>query len=261
MEILNLLSRKAIQFCIPRRLGAALTAVVVFSGCSMFDTSYHWDYLESSTTPELVIPPDINAERQSPEKTKSYEVWDLDVAEGTNDKEELKKLELPPDFDAGVDEQAFAAADTPTQAKGVLNVRAARNTDGYDLLVVEAKFDDVWDRVGESLKSIGFVVEDSNRGEGIYAIHQVIHKKLTEEEEFLRPRFDKGLREEYQVHVEDRDEQSRITVRNTSGKIDDSALAKHLLVQLKANLSRDTEMVKKKKKNKFAIKPPEIDSE
>ena len=222
-----------------RKLGVVLLAAFTFSGCSVFDDTHQWDYLESESTPALVIPAgEGDAGLHGPKKIRAYDVPENSVGDGVSDVKELEKMELPPAFDNAQAEKELPQTKPSAPVKGALSVRGARNTEGYDLLVVEAKFDDVWDKVGESLKSIGFVVEDGNRGEGIYAVYQVIHKKLTEEEEFLRPRFDKGMREEYRVHVEDRQEQTRITIRNTAGKIDDSALAKHLLTQLKSLLSK-----------------------
>lgn len=202
--------------------------------CGLFENEHQWDYLKSESAPPLKVPGDL----QQPQEDPSYSVPDTNVT-GTTDIKELEKLEVPPPFD----ETRHAQLDISDESEKKetddtrLNVHTARNTEGYDLLVVEADFDKTWDKVGTVVVEMGFKIEDKSRGEGVYNIYQPINKVMTEEEKFLRPRFDKGLREAYQLYLEDRDNQTRITVRNTAGKVDDSALAKHLLVQLQARLS------------------------
>jgi outer membrane protein assembly factor BamC len=202
-------------------------------GCGMLDTEHKWDYLKSGSSADIQVPDNL----QQPEQSREFEV-PADHAAATDNREAITRLEEPPVF---VVDKVLSTEDKQSVAASKANrliVREARSTDGYSLLVVDAEFDIVWERVGQTFKEIGFTIEDKNRGQGLYSIYQGINKVLTEEEEFLRPRFDKGAREEYQVHVEDRDIQSRITIRNTRGKIDDSALAKNLLTQIKSQLSK-----------------------
>lgn len=215
-----------------RMLFIAILSVAV-TACGMFENKQEYEYLKSKSTPPLTVPDGL----QLPEQSREYDIPALADA-GTADLDELKKLEPPP----GMDDALLTAMDAEEAGKtgkdGVeaLTVRTARNTEGYDLLVVEADFDLSWDRVGEALKKLGFKIGDSDRGNRVYVIYQDVLRETTDEEKFLRPRGDKGPREEYQVHLDDRDTQTRISIHNQGGKPDDSALAKHLLVQLRAML-------------------------
>jgi len=202
------------------------------SGCGMFSHKHDRDYLHSTSIQPISVPagdqpPPVNHEFDLPPTQQTPE---KDVAK-------LNALEKPPAFDAGAaDEEGAFSANKTRSNPDALNVREARNTEGYNLLVVEAKFDRAWERVGTALKNMGFQIEDSDRGDGIYSIYQTIHREMTDEEKFLRPRDDKGPRESYQVHLEDHEDLTRVTVRTPEGKVDDSDLAKHLLVQLRAEL-------------------------
>lgn len=216
------------------RIIAFSISILLLPACGMFENKHQWDYLKSESSPPLKVPADL----QQPQEDNTYSVPNADVG-GSTDVKELEKLEIPPALDETQQAQLDISDETENKEADDthLNVRTARNTEGYDLLVVEASFDKTWDRVGSAVEAMGFQIEDKNRGDGIYSIYQTINKVMTDEEKFQRPRFDKGLREAYQLYVEDRDTQTRITVRNTAGKVDDSNLAKHLLAQLQARLS------------------------
>ena len=213
--------------------GWLFSAAILASGCGVFSHKHDRDYLKSSSITPITIPkgdeqPAVNHEYDIPKSPVSPE---KNVAK-------LEVLEKPPAFDASAaeNEGLLESGKPKTVNADALSVREARNTEGYSLLVIEAKFDRAWDSVGTALKNMGFKIDDSDRGDGIYSIYQVINRVMGDEEKFLRPRDDKGLREEYQVHLEDHEDFTRVTVRTKDGKVDDSDLAKHLLVQLRAEL-------------------------
>lgn len=208
----------------------------------MFENKHQWDYLKSESAPPLQVPEDL----KTPQQERKFEVPESVNKDATSDIKELEKLEIPPALASSQQAPLDISDEADKEVDNThLNVRTARNTEGYDLLVVEANFDKTWGRVGTAVVEMGFQIEDKSRGEGIYNIYQTINKVMTEEEKFLRPRFDKGLREAYRLHLEDRDTQTRITVQNTAGKIDDSGLARHLLTQLQARLSAQSDAEKK----------------
>jgi uncharacterized lipoprotein len=212
--------------------GLLFVNVFMMSACGLFKREHDRDYLQSKSIttfnmPDGMQPPPQNHQFDIPSSSVPL---DQDVAK-------LDVLEKPPTFDmTGLDDEGLLDTSQKDSDTEALSVREARNTDGYNLLVVEAKFDQAWDTVGNALKQMGFTIEDSDRGEGIYSIYQSINRVMDEEEKFLRPRNDKGLREQYQIYLEDRENLTRIMVRTSSGKVDDSALAKHLLVQLRYEL-------------------------
>lgn len=212
--------------------GGLLLSTVLLSGCGMFSHKHDRDYLQSKSIKSITVPDGD----QQPPLSHDYDIPPSSVQPET-DKTKLNALEKPPAFDAGAaDEEGLLDGDKPKSKPKGLNVREARNTDGYSLLVVEAKYGRAWDSVGVALKNMGFTVEDSDRGDGIYSVYQTIHRVMSDEEKFLRPRDDKGLREQYQIHLEDHDNLTRVIVRTPDGKVDDSDLAKHLLIQLRAEL-------------------------
>lgn len=212
--------------------GLLLMSVWLLSACGMFSHHHDRDYLNSKSITPLTVPDGM----QAPARSHQFDI-PSSAAPMEKNTAKLNALEQPPPFDAQAQdsEGLLDSAQSKPDAEA-LNVREARNTEGYNLLVVEADFDHTWDSVGTALKNMGFQIEDSSRGDGTYSIYQVINRVMDEQEKFLRPRDDKGLREEYQVHLEDRDNLTRITVRTSAGKVDDSALAKHLLVQLRSEL-------------------------
>ena len=123
-----------------------------------------------------------------------------------------------------------------TPLKG-LEASIGLDADDHTVIIAKAEFDKVWRRTHLALEALGFVVEDHNRASRIFHVYNDLPSGYTEEELKADDRKSATVREEYWIHVQPRDDNTHVSVRNRSGQVDASAVARHLLTLLLGQLS------------------------
>jgi uncharacterized lipoprotein len=210
-----------------------IVMVFTFNACS-YDNSDESDavYRQSKTMPPLQMPEGL----EKPPKGSEY----LEAPEKTNSGNIADNLVKPPPMDKAVldEEEAKEAAEAAKKAspeKSELAAETIYKSDNTQLVLVKANIDTVWPRVADAIKKTGFKVIDRNRGKFYYSISRTI-EKLEIKDDPLKPLEvpTEAPKEEYFIHVEPKDADTEISVRNEDGQIVGSALANQLLQQIKA---------------------------
>jgi len=117
-----------------------------------------------------------------------------------------------------------------------LNVHLDTNADGHTVLVAEAGFEMVWRRTSMALDALGFTIEDHDQSNRIFHVYNDLPSGLTEEElKFGKPKS-ATVREEYWIYVQEQGNNTHISVRNKSGQVDESQVAKQVLTMLLGQL-------------------------
>lgn len=110
-----------------------------------------------------------------------------------------------------------------------LNARIASDADGHTVLQLDTTFDKAWRRTSLALDALGFTIEDHNRANRIFHVYNELPSGLSEEElKFGKPK-DATVREEYWLHVQERDEHINLSMHNKAGEVDESQVARHVL--------------------------------
>jgi len=209
-------------------------------------------YLHSQTLPQLKIPSNL----ETPKNNELMPIPDLPDQSSLP----VRQLQRPPVIAAVEDslEKDLAEPKVDTEIEEVFKSVVSTqpllshikgDEAGRQSLVVEAKMDEVWPRIGPVVQRLGFSVEGKGRGVQTYKIYREVARsdkrpnediqKLKEDidvSEAIRSPLDTALREEYLIKVTPADDQTIVSVHNKRGDIDGSGLARHLLVQLQYNL-------------------------
>lgn len=211
-------------------------------------------YLHSKTLPRLKIPSNL----ETPKNNELMPIPDLPDQSSLA----VRQLERPPLIAAVKDslekDLAESKADTEADTAEVLTQTVSTkpllshikgDELGQQSLVVEAEMDEVWPRIGPAVQRLGFAIEDKSRGMQTYKIYRDVARPEKEPNEDIRKLkgdfdtpeaikspLDIALREEYLIKVIPAQDQTIVSVRNKSGDIDGSGLARHLLVQLQYDL-------------------------
>lgn len=107
---------------------------------------------------------------------------------------------------------------------------------GNLVLRVEAPWEQVWRRTGMALDRLGFVIEDHDRANRLYSIYTEVASGKTEEEVSYGKPASTRLRLRYGLAVRETVGATLLQVQDDSGRVDNSAQARHLLTQLQAQL-------------------------
>lgn len=118
-----------------------------------------------------------------------------------------------------------------------LKARIDADDNEHTVIIVEAGFDRTWRRTGAALTALGFTIEDRDRANRIFHVYNELPSGLTEEELRFGKERSATVREEYWIHVQAVGEKTHISVRNKSGVVDQSQVARHLLTLLLGQLS------------------------
>ncbi len=113
-----------------------------------------------------------------------------------------------------------------------LNARIDVNSEQGTVIIVKAGFDLTWRRTGLALDALGFTIEDHDRSSRIFHVYNDLPSGLSEEELRFGKKKSATVREEYWIHVRERDESTHVSVRNQVGEIDESQITRNLLVLL-----------------------------
>ncbi len=128
------------------------------------------------------------------------------------------------------------------EGRGVVErARIVDTADGEKFVLVKEGFPRTWRRTGHALDRVGFTVEDRNRSKGLYYVRYIDPFKDNEQEGILdKLKFwdgdDQPVEGEYRIHIESRNDISRIVVLNGDGQPDNSATARRILALLHEQL-------------------------
>lgn len=237
-----------------------ITLVIGLFGCSSTDEEPDRPYLRSETLPPLKIPEGLRTPKGTHTMAIPYTSAETEVP--------IKDLEIPPNI-TGVEpsiEADLAESEIPLSIpkpmlktkpqndtlvdKSPLPSRIQANDDGIDQLIVSAEMDKVWPRIAGAVKRLGFLIEERSRGNQVYMIYRdvtpledfaasdvaKIKEDFARPPEMVKSNQDTQSREDYQIKVVPDSSQTTVTIRTRNGELDGSALARHLLVQLKYDL-------------------------
>jgi len=145
---------------------------------------------------------------------------------------EKKVAEENAKADAGV--ESSNNPDSGGVLRQPLKSQATKNELGSSLLIVDASLGKVWPNMAPALKELGFNVDDANRGDQVFTI--VKELPTFEEKELELGEEEQRVQESFQIHLKSLDDKTQITVHNKYGKLDGSALADHLLLQIQERI-------------------------
>lgn len=115
----------------------------------------------------------------------------------------------------------------------VLEAETTATPEGTKILIVKADFEKAWPVVGNALLALGFNIEDSSKGSGVYSIEKVLPVVEFEKKNPHPGDETEDIKEEFQIHLKEIDNSTQLTVHNKYGKLEGSGLADHLLLQIK----------------------------
>jgi uncharacterized lipoprotein len=219
------------------RLLAACAVIAVMSGCGLFASDDPYGYKSAKPVKPLEMPEGL-------QMSKTAQV-DAIPESGGKSAQSVEELELPPQILNSADLKELEAKEqtetAPAKPQSVetpatpraLTMLATKDTDGNSLLMVDEKFDKVWPLVQPALEKLGFNIDDSSRGQELYAISKALPTyEFTDKEQHIADEKPE-VKEEFQIHVKPADEKTQITVHNKFGQREGSGLADHLLLQIK----------------------------
>lgn len=126
---------------------------------------------------------------------------------------------------------SFLAGEKVEEATPLTPMKSRMDSDGDNgsVLLVEADLEKVWRRTAIALDALGFVIEDRDRASRDYRVYHELPTGKTEEELRHGKPESATVREEYRVHLEEKDSNTLVSVRNDAGQVDNSEVALHLL--------------------------------
>lgn len=132
-------------------------------------------------------------------------------------------------------DRSLAQTETKTQRARLIN------TDQTLELMIDESFSRAWRLTGVALDRIGFAVEDRNRSQGIYFVR---YKALADEDKkgffsklaFWQDDDEIDDQNQYQVKLDELEQQTRVTVNNLAGERQNSTTAKRILSLLEEQI-------------------------
>lgn len=213
---------------------AILVLSSLTTACSMTEEQKH-AYRNAESIKPIEMPPGMKM-TQSKESLAIPEQKETKLAS-------VDELEKPPRIveDINLDElddepsetkKSDKAKSEKTEIKAV-SVTATRNAKGDSILLVNDVFDKVWPLVKPALLEMGFKIDDSSRGTEMYVISRKLPTLNLSDKPVHPGDEEPEVKEEFQIHVKPKGEQTQITVHNKLGQLEGSGLADHLLLQIK----------------------------
>lgn len=161
-------------------------------------------------------------------------VWEPRPADPELEAEFLRRLMVRFGVEESRSKELIASAATQERAK----LTRLPNNGGSSLAILDP-FDRAWRRTGLALDRVGFTVVDRNRSKGIYYVRYIDPESDVYDGEkpgfFSKLAFwrsknkDKDNKEQYQIHVADAGDQSKITLLDKDGTADKSDTANKIL--------------------------------
>jgi len=122
---------------------------------------------------------------------------------------------------------------TPLKA---LDSQIDRDEDNNVRLRIAAPWEAVWRRVGIALDNLGYVIEDRDRANRVYSIYTEISSGKTKEEVKYGKPESATVRLAYTLKIGEANQETLISVLDSSGNPDNSEQARHLLAQIQGQL-------------------------
>ena len=130
------------------------------------------------------------------------------------------------------------------QAKAQLVANApspkARLVNGASAVELDETFDRAWRRVGLALDRTGFTVEDRDRAQGVYFVRYVAPDTDKKDTGFFANLFKSSKKDsmptKYRVLVKSNDKLTTLSMQNSEGQPDNSAVAQNVLKILASDL-------------------------
>jgi outer membrane protein assembly factor BamC len=162
--------------------------------------------------------------------------------------EMLKRLMVylgvtPKANDTQIVEATVEPADTETFITE--KIQLFKTPDGQTSLLVDQSHESVWRYVGLALDRLGLLIEDRNREQGTYFVRYLDLEK--EKPGVLDSWFGEGANnpdQEYQIHLNQEQTGTRITMLDKAGKVDTSKSAREIITLLHEQLSQSTPLSK-----------------
>ena len=215
-------------------VAAIVVLVSLTTACGMTEEQKH-AYRNAESIKPIEMPPGLNMTR-SKESLVIPEQKETELAS-------VDELEKPPRIIANVsldqlDDEPSGANESEkskqTQPKiKAVSVTATRNDKGDSILLVNDVFDKVWPLVKPALLEMGFTIDDSSRGTEMYVISKELPTLNVLDQPVQPGDEEPEVKEEFQIHVKPKGDQTQITVHNKLGQLEGSGLADHLLLQIK----------------------------
>ena len=242
MPYLNILTIK--EWC--TRFITGFVVISILSACGLLGDKHEKDYLKSNTIAPITVPDGLQQPVNRDPINIPFVADDYAPAEDiivppplTNEEVKLAIVESTSSSKPPEDETATPKVDF-TSIKSEIQT----DTNFEVSLLVEEKFDVVWNRVAQALASLGFVIEDKNQLTQFYTVYKQIIKIDFEQDDISKPtelELEKSPdREYYKIKVSEAmkadgpEAKTRIQVLDRTGDSLGSDLDKHLLAQIKA---------------------------
>ena len=243
MRYLNFLSiKKWFYLCI-----TGFFVISTLSACGLLGNKHEKDYLKSKTIATISVPYGLQQPVDRDPITIPYVADDYvpakDIIVPPPLTEQEVKLAIVESSSASNSPEGETA--TTKMAFTPLKSEVQTDTDFEVSLLVEEKFDVVWNRLAQALVSLGFVIEDKNQLTQFYTVYKQILKIDFDEGNISQPEelelVKSPDREYYKIKVseaikaEGPEAKTRIEILDRTGDSLGSDLDKHLLVQIKAH--------------------------
>ncbi|HEB94634.1 MAG TPA: outer membrane protein assembly factor BamC [Gammaproteobacteria bacterium] len=111
-----------------------------------------------------------------------------------------------------------------------------RDGDGNIRLRIDAPWEAVWRRAGIALDNLGYIIEDRDRANRVYAIYTELASGKTDEEVKYGKPESATVRLAYTLKITEADQATLISVLDSAGNPDNSGPARHLLTQIQSQL-------------------------
>ena len=164
-------------------------------------------------------------------------VWRLRSADPELESETLKRLMV---FLG--EEQQKAGGLLANNDQRLRHATLIQDTEGHEIVKVDSEFSSVWHRTGLALDRLNFLIEKSNRLDGIYLVRTkdpLKEKDIQASESWFSHLFSKTSAEvvkHYQVMLLDEGSATHIKIRNIDGVDLDNPTAEPILKQLLGQL-------------------------
>lgn len=163
--------------------------------------------------------------------TKDQTVWQARPADTELEAEFLRRMMLKLGLSEEQAKAQLVASATPPKARLV---------NGGSAVELDENFDRAWRRVGLALDRTGFTVEDRDRAQGAYFVRYVATETDKQDSGFFGNLFKSSKKDnmptKYRVVVKSNDKLTTLSMQNSEGQPDNSAVAQNVLKILASDL-------------------------
>ena len=224
-----------------RSMSLALLSCSLIAACSIFSDDRD-RVLEGSLT---LTPLRLPKEAAAPDHRNALRIPNIPYTDNPNEKQE--ELEKPPILDTALanelEKKLGSAVDQKKAEVKSFPVSMVDGDGGIAQLTVDGEFDLIWPYMENVLEKLGFKITDHNRSEHLYYISRSLSTTVEDKEQEKTTGVARtvGVEESYQIEVSPKsgdDNAALIRVRNSLGQLENTALSRHILAQIKAYLEQ-----------------------